>query len=136
MAKKKTNGGASLGFEDKMWAAADKLRGHMDSPHLKSLTEYDGRYSDRVNPLYEYIIYSLLGGNDGQAAQVQNLTFTLLNGMEDLAVVDWSTRSSTQSAVRIFVKKLIALFAIEAFAPDAIKDVVLWLSKNIPGGDA
>ena len=34
MAKKNTNG-ASLGFENQMWAAADKLRGHMDASEYK-----------------------------------------------------------------------------------------------------
>jgi len=34
MAGKKTNG-ANLGFENQMWAAADKLRGHMDASEYK-----------------------------------------------------------------------------------------------------
>jgi len=29
--KKETNNGANLGFESQLWAAADKLRGHMDA---------------------------------------------------------------------------------------------------------
>lgn len=34
--KKKSNGnGANLGFEEKLWAAADKLRGHMDAAEYK-----------------------------------------------------------------------------------------------------
>lgn len=69
------------------------------SPHLEAITEYSGRYVDQVNLLYEFIIHSLLNGKSEQAAQVQNLTYTLLNGMEDLGMVDWSTRKSTRSAV-------------------------------------
>ena len=34
MTEKKGNG-ANLGFENKMWAAADKLRGHMDASEYK-----------------------------------------------------------------------------------------------------
>lgn len=34
MARKSTNG-ANLGFEEKLWAAADKLRGHMDASEYK-----------------------------------------------------------------------------------------------------
>jgi type I restriction enzyme M protein len=29
--KQKTSNGANLGFEATLWAAADKLRGHMDA---------------------------------------------------------------------------------------------------------
>src|SRR5512143_2131334 len=32
---KATNGGASLGFEAKLWAAADKLRNNMDAAEYK-----------------------------------------------------------------------------------------------------
>ncbi len=31
----KTNNGANLGFENQLWAAADKLRGHMDASEYK-----------------------------------------------------------------------------------------------------
>jgi HsdM N-terminal domain len=34
MAKKKSTG-ANLGFEEKLWAAADKLRGHIDAAEYK-----------------------------------------------------------------------------------------------------
>jgi hypothetical protein len=32
---KKNGGGANLGFEEKRWAAADKMRGHMDAAEYK-----------------------------------------------------------------------------------------------------
>ncbi|WP_437186790.1 type I restriction-modification system subunit M N-terminal domain-containing protein [Planctomicrobium sp. SH668] len=38
MAKKRSSqqsNGANLGFEEKLWAAADKLRGHMDAAEYK-----------------------------------------------------------------------------------------------------
>src|ERR1051325_9811954 len=33
--EKRVNGGANLGFEATLWAAADKLRGHMDAAEYK-----------------------------------------------------------------------------------------------------
>jgi type I restriction enzyme M protein len=33
--KQKTSNGANLGFEATLWAAADKLRGHMDAAEYK-----------------------------------------------------------------------------------------------------
>src|SRR6516165_9730390 len=33
--KKQSNNGANLGFEEKLWQAADKLRGHMDAAEYK-----------------------------------------------------------------------------------------------------
>ena len=32
---KKNGSGANLGFEEKLWAAADKMRGHMDAAEYK-----------------------------------------------------------------------------------------------------
>jgi type I restriction enzyme M protein len=67
---KKRNAGANLGFEDKLWAAADKLRGSMDAAEYKHVVlgliflkyisdafeekheELDTQYSDPKGPLY------------------------------------------------------------------------------------
>ena len=35
MAKRNNNSAANLGFEDKLWAAADQMRGHMDPSEYK-----------------------------------------------------------------------------------------------------
>ena len=32
----KTNNGANLGFENKLWEMADKMRGHMDSGSIST----------------------------------------------------------------------------------------------------
>ncbi len=34
-AKQKHSNGANLGFEEKLWSAADKMRGHMDPGEYK-----------------------------------------------------------------------------------------------------
>ncbi len=106
------------------------------SPHFEALTEYSGWYVELVNPLYEHIVHSLLDGNDTQAVLIKNLTYTLLNGMENLGVVDWSTRDSTRSAVRVFVKRLLSLYAIEGLGSEAVEGIVNWLAGKIDGGGA
>jgi type I restriction enzyme M protein len=35
--KPKTNNGATLGIENELWEAADKLRGHLDAAEYKSV---------------------------------------------------------------------------------------------------
>jgi len=39
--RNKMNGGANLGFEAKLWQAADKLRGHMDAADYKDEASMD-----------------------------------------------------------------------------------------------
>jgi hypothetical protein len=103
---------------------------------LQPVTNYQGKYREQVLPLYEFILHSLLGGNSEYATQIQNLTYTLLNGMEDLAVVDWSKRTFASAKVRLFLKKLTKLFSIEEIEESAIDQIVEWLEKGIPGGEA
>jgi type I restriction enzyme M protein len=55
MTETKTNG-ANLGFENQMWAAADKLRGHMDASEYKHVVlglifETPGSYPVIYDPL-------------------------------------------------------------------------------------
>ncbi len=105
------------------------------STELSPVSEYEGKYSDQVSPLYDFIFHSILGANSQTATQVQNLTYTLLNGMEDLAVIDWSKRKSTRSKVRLFIKKLIKLFSLREIDENSIDQIVDWLSQRIAGGD-
>ena len=102
---------------------------------LKPVTDYQGKYADQVSPLYDYIFHSILGGNSQYATQVQNLTFTLLNSMEDLAVIDWSKRTSTRAEVRLFLKKLVKLFSIEGIEDRSVEQIVEWLAQRITGGE-
>ena len=105
------------------------------SKKLQPVTTYEGKYKDHVSPLYDYILHSILGGDTKFATQVQNLTYTVLNGMEDMAVVDWSSRSSTLAEVRLFLKKLVKLFSIEGMEGKKVDEIVTWLGQRIPGGE-
>jgi hypothetical protein len=103
---------------------------------LQPVTDYQGKYADQVSPLYDFIFHSILGSNSAYATQIQNLTYTLLNGMEHLAVIDWSKRTSTHAKVRLFLKRLVKLFSIEEIEESSIDRIVEWLAKRIPGGEA
>jgi len=102
---------------------------------LKPVTDYQGKYTYLVAPLYDFIFHSIPGGDSQRATQIQNL-YTLLNGMEDLAVIDWSNRTSTHAEVRLFLKKLVKLFSLNAIEEGSIDRIVEWLTRRIPGGDA
>lgn len=55
-AKKKKGNGAKLGFEEKLWQAADKLRGHMDAAEYKHVVlglVFLKYISDAFNELYD-----------------------------------------------------------------------------------
>ena len=103
---------------------------------LQPITHYQGKYAEQASPLYDFIFHSILGGNPQYATQIQNLTYTLLNGMEDLAVIDWYKRNSTNAEVRLFIKKLVKLFSIDEVEENSIDRIVEWLAKRIPGGEA
>jgi hypothetical protein len=102
---------------------------------LQPVSDYQEKYAEQVSPLYDFIFHSILSGNSEYATQIQNLSYTLLNGMEDLAVIDWSKRTSTHAEVRLFLKKLTKLFSIEEIEESSIDRIVEWLAKRIPGGD-
>jgi len=105
------------------------------SKKLQPVTKYEGKYKDQVSPLYDYILNSILGGDTKFAIQVQNLTFTVLKGMEDMAVVDWNSRPSTRAEVRLFLKKVVKLFSIEDMEGKNVDEIVSWLGQRIPGGE-
>ena len=41
MAHRSRNNGATLGFEETLWRAADKMRGHMDPSEYKNVIRED-----------------------------------------------------------------------------------------------
>ncbi len=103
---------------------------------LQLLTEYQGRFADKVTPFYEFLIHSLLGGNDTQAERVLHFVYTLLARMEELAVVDWYERSSARSRVQVFVKRLVRAAEIDGIDLEAIPMVIGWLAGQIAGSEA
>lgn len=96
---------------------------------------YKGKYSKQVSPLYDFIFQDIMKGESKYATIIQNLTYTLLNEMENLAVLDWNKRPSTKAEVRIFLKKLGRMFSVEKIDDTSIERIIDWLEKNIPGGE-
>jgi len=103
---------------------------------LQLLTEYQGGFADKVTPFYEFLIHSLLGGNDTQAERVLHFVYTLLARMEELAVVDWHARSSARLRVQVFVKRLVRAAEIDGIDLEAIPTIIEWLAGQIAGSEA
>jgi len=57
----KQNGGANLGFEQTLWAAADKLRGHMAAA-VRSQVEANLEQSHSLAALRDALLPKLLSG--------------------------------------------------------------------------
>ena len=100
----------------------------------KIVTSYDGKYSNQIYNLYEYIFHTSFNGKI-EAANVQNLVYTLLKGMDVFAVVDWYKRDSILAAVRLLLKKCLKALSIDVENGDnVIEGIIKYLSDIIPGG--
>ena len=102
---------------------------------LQLLTEYQGRFADKVTPFYEFLIHSLLDGNDTQAERVLHFVYTLLARMDELAVVDWYERSSARSRVQVFVKRLVRVAKIDGIGLETTPTIIEWIAGQIPGSE-
>lgn len=65
---KRANDGANLGFEQKLWQAADKLRGHMDAAEYKHATV-------RLTEVSKRTVMRLLAGAGAVSAKFQHRVF-------------------------------------------------------------
>ena len=101
---------------------------------LQLLADYQGQFQEKIHALYEFVVHQLLNGKADQAEQVHRFVNTLLSEMESLAVVDWAKREPERAAVRVALKKLIRLAAIEGLNTDHIEPLIEWLSREIEGG--
>ena len=99
------------------------------------LDDYQGRFREKVHPLYEFVVHRLLDGSDEQAERVRRFVNTLLSEMERLAVVDWSRREPERAAVRVALKRLLRLAAIEGLGSDAVEPLLDWLRREIENGN-
>lgn len=99
------------------------------------LDDYQGRFREKVHLLYEFVVHQLLGGRGDQKEQVHRFVNTLLDEMEDLAVVDWSRREPKRAAVRVTLKRLIQIAAIDGLDEEAIEPLLDWLRREIENGN-
>lgn len=105
-------------------------------PEIRQLLhDYQGRFLEKVHPLYEFTVHRLLDGRNDQGEQVRRLVNTLLSEMERLAVVDWSRFDSKRAEVRVVLKRLIRLAAIDGLSDEQVEPLLDWLSREIGGGE-
>jgi len=96
----------------------------------KPLLEYKGKYEDLIKPFYYFLAHNP-AMSKVKKKDLSLLTNTLLKSMEDLAVVDWSTRDSTRKSVKLQIKKLARKYSIDAITDETLDIIVDWLSQHI-----
>jgi hypothetical protein len=100
----------------------------------KPVNRYEGKFAERVTPLYEHLYHEVLHGTKAKAKDLQSWTYTLLKGMEELAVVDWSKRETAIAKVRLLVKRTARDMSIGIETDEAmVHKVVDWFAQNITG---
>lgn len=108
-----------------------KRRKKLDGKKCQLISEYKGKFKTKVNPLYDYVEQNVFDSNPNNVYQIQELTYSLLTNMEPLAVVDWQTRDSTRSKVRLMVKKLIRQLEMKDIKEKQVDLILDWLAKHI-----
>lgn len=94
---------------------------------------YEGKYSFLKNDLYDYLTNNTVLKEEN-ASKAQNFTYTLLQEMEGLSVIDWDKKLSTKAAVKSTIKRALKNCSINTNNKDKLVDSVInWLETNIPG---
>ena len=110
---KKAGNGEPLGFEQKLWAAADKMRGHMDPAEYKHvalglITEDEVAFYDALETNDSAVAVL---GDETLKAIAQELVVTVRRN----ATIDWSLRESARAKMRVMVKRLLKKYG---YPPD------------------
>lgn len=96
---------------------------------LERVAAYEGRFSEHLVDLSVYLrkVGDFASITDDQVAE---LAATLLKRIEDLAVVDWKSRSSTLAGVRLAIRRSGKLFS-EDFNDEQVRRVLEWLTDHL-----
>ena len=117
----KTNG-ANLGFETQMWAAADKLRGHMDASEYKHVVLgliFLKYISDAFQAKYKQL-EAALEVNDSAVKvlgdeTLKTIAHELVEAVRRSVTIDWTVRENTRAQIRVIVKRILRKYG---YPPD------------------
>jgi hypothetical protein len=98
---------------------------------------YGGLLKGDIGPLYEFLTHELGATEHLSAEEVLRLSHSFLWGFEFLAVIDWRTRTASNSKMLIFVRRTLQAFD---FGPGKIVEVApritRWFAENLRGPKA
>ena len=108
MPSNRTNNGATLGFEETLWAAADQLRGHED----------------------ETAFYDALANNQSAVGvmgdeQLAFIARELIKVVRKNVTIDWTVKQSARAKIRIVVKRILRKYGYPPDLQEAATRTVL-----------
>ena len=119
-AKSGSNGGANLGFEAKLWLAADKLRSNMDAAEYKHVVlgliflkyisdAFEEHHANLAAGKGDYA-----GANPEDQDEYKSVT------------IDWTLRESARAKIRVMVKRILNKYGYPPDLQDeAVKTVLM-----------
>ena len=115
---KRAGAGTNLGLEEKLWAAADKMRGHMDPSEykhvalglifLKYISDAFDERRDQLGqlikePQSEYYVDAADERPRSEVLEDRDLVETIRRSI----TIDWTSRESVRAKLRATVKRLL-----------------------------
>ena len=80
---------------------------------IRRVTQYEGKYSDHLHALYEFLFHGVQLDDLLKAEDINDLSKTILSGFEQVESIDWQSHPSSLARVRTFLKKTGKLFGLD-----------------------
>ncbi|MEM3154178.1 MAG: DUF3387 domain-containing protein [Candidatus Woesearchaeota archaeon] len=131
MVKQQSNG-ANLGFEAKLWQAADKLRSNMDAAEYKHvvlglifLKYVSDAFKERYDALSSHVYAVQVLGDQ----TLKIIARELFESIKKNVKIDWAVKESVQAQMRVTIKRILKKYGYPPDHQAKATDLVLEQAK-------